>query len=310
MGGQLSRKDILKENKNNRLIFPFNKKNLKAASYDLTPTIIAMSSKIGMLETVYQENGYKEDRYYIRVHPKDTVLIISNEYIVMPPNIAGYISSRVSKVVEGLGHISTTIDPNWTGALLIAVSNPSNQMLKIYVGDSPNILNQPNQLATVTFHYLKSSCVTNDVDKNHKGMRVDLLDRLSFNNRRGIKAFFRYWIHPFRREFTLYFLRTVEQYNGQFTVQQWKKFLKEFSFLKVKNKNSRKLFSSKKSKKTVEDFIVTENWVIWVAHFIQKYKRFFVALIVIALFVLYRMDRVPDEVKNFIIDLGKFLFGG
>lgn len=118
MRGQLGRLDILKEKKSGLIIYPYESRYLKAASYDLTPTVVAMSSKIGMLETVYREKNYKKDRYFILVHPKDTVLIISNEYLNVPENIAGYISSRVSKVVEGFGHISTTIDPNWTGALL------------------------------------------------------------------------------------------------------------------------------------------------------------------------------------------------
>ena len=171
-GGQLSKYDLKREQESKKglKIFPFDKYCIKAASYDLTPTIVAMSSKVGMLETVYREKLPVEDRYYIYVRPKDTVLIVSNEYLIVPSNIAGYVSSRVSKVVEGFGHISTTIDPNWSGAALIAVSNPSTQMLKIYVGRNVAQKGIPNQLATVTFHYLHNSCKKKDKEQKQEGM--------------------------------------------------------------------------------------------------------------------------------------------
>lgn len=130
--GQLSKKDII----DSRLIYPQgNDSNYKAASYDITPTAVAMSTRTGMLETVYRDRKkHYQDSYYIYVHPKDSVLIVSNEFIRVPANIAGYISSRVSNVARGFGHICTTIDPGWNGAVLIALSNPTNKPIRIEVG--------------------------------------------------------------------------------------------------------------------------------------------------------------------------------
>lgn len=130
--GQLSKRDILA----NKLIYPQGyEKNYKAASYDITPTAIAMSTRSGMLETVFVDRKkLYQNEHYIYVHPKDSVLIISNEFIRVPTNIAGYISSRVSNVARGFGHICTTIDPGWNGAVLIALSNPTSKPIRIEVG--------------------------------------------------------------------------------------------------------------------------------------------------------------------------------
>ena len=58
--GQLSKHDILQEieKKDGLKIFPCYPSCLKAASYDITPTLVAMSAKLGMLETVYCEACY------------------------------------------------------------------------------------------------------------------------------------------------------------------------------------------------------------------------------------------------------------
>lgn len=88
--GQLGRQDYIDErNREGGLrIEPFNEHiDLKLASYDITPTMIAMSAKCGLLETVYQK---KDMSLYIKVRPGDTVLVVSNEFISVPPYMAGY----------------------------------------------------------------------------------------------------------------------------------------------------------------------------------------------------------------------------
>lgn len=301
--GHLSKYDFIKEKEKKGpalIIFPYYEQCQKAASYDLTPTIVAMSSKIGMLETVYRENHYGKDRYYIYVHPKDTVMLISNEHITVPPNIAGYISSRVSKVVEGFGHISTTIDPNWTGAVLIALSNPSNQMLKIYVGmsslpdTSDDQWEAPNQLATVTFHYLNTPCMASDKESYHEGMRLDLLEQLCYRNRSGFKAFWRNLIHFRRKAFTDYFFTAIQPLEHGFTEERWKGFLADFSYL-TKVPPTKQKFVSPKSQKIAKNFIITEGIFTRILHFLQKHKTKMLFLLVFLLFCLLQLHLLPEN---------------
>ena len=178
------------KNKNLDIVL-FNENNLKGASYDITPTIIALSTRCGMLESVYCDTKYPFN-YYFYVRAKDTVLVVSKEYISVPDNIAGYVISCVSNVVEGIGHVCTSIDPNWKGALLIALNNPTNKPIKICV-NSKNVSNNVNKLATITFNYL-----SNGIDEKtpHSGMRIDLLNEMKYSHRTGIKAFLRKKLHP------------------------------------------------------------------------------------------------------------------
>ena len=304
--GHLSKHDILNElEKDDGLkIYPFSNHCLKAASYDLTPTIIAMSSRTGMLETVYREEHYKKDAYYIYVHPKDTVLIVSNEFIILPSNIAGYISSRVSKVVEGFGHISTTIDPNWSGSVLIAVSNPSNQLLKIYVGKaeetSENVNNNfPNQLATVTFHYLNTLCSTDEKENKHKGMRMDLLQDISYQHKKGVRALLRKFFYYKRRGFTDYFFSVCKILEEQFSTSEWDEFLKDFSSLTLEMQEKNEL-SSKKSKRNASSFIITENFIIRFYHWLLKYKHPIYLIVVFLSLLLLWINMSPEEFATFI----------
>lgn len=229
--GQLGKKDIIMESQKSGglKITPLDAENLKAASYDITPTAVALSTKVGMLETVYKaKDSHYSELYYIYVKPKDTVLIVSNEYIKVPHYMAGYVTSRVSNVVKGFGHISTTIDPNWNGAVLIALSNPSNRPIKIYVGS-----NSLNPLATVTFHYLNSHYKVNDSEYRQKNMRIDLLSgQIYYKNRHGLKAALRYFAHPKRRKYTDLFFEYIEKNEKQLNTKDgWNAFLNEFSSL-------------------------------------------------------------------------------
>ena len=73
--GQLSNCDIMREHgaEGGLQIKPFNHMLLKAASYDITPSLIALSAKTGMLETVYREQKFPF-RHYIIVSAKDSIL--------------------------------------------------------------------------------------------------------------------------------------------------------------------------------------------------------------------------------------------
>ena len=50
-------------------------------------------------------------------------------------SISGLIMSKVSKVSQGLSHISTTIDSDWAGPLLIAITNHSRNTIKLPVSE-------------------------------------------------------------------------------------------------------------------------------------------------------------------------------
>lgn len=315
--GQLGKDDIQNELKNGNLkIIPCNDECIKGASYDLTPSAVAMSTKKGMLEKVYREKCYLKDKYYIYAHPKDTVLIVSNEYIQLQGNIAGYISSRVSKLVEGFGHISTTIDPNWAGAVLIAVSNPTSKPLKIYVGRGYDPNNRINSLATVTLHYLNTPVGYDDEpgkiisDVTYKGMRLDLLENISYKNRWGIRAWGNWFMLVRRRKYTDYFLEKSKELEKAFTADKWESFINEFSdmdeTIPVQNENR-----SEKAKKRARDFCVVETWFtnIWYAY--KKHTLGVQIAFTAFLYLAFRFNwfsHLPEEILQDVRHLVEVIF--
>ncbi|MBR6509838.1 MAG: hypothetical protein IKT38_04445 [Clostridia bacterium] len=313
--GLLSRADIIDELTNSdklKINLGINDEeivtqSIQSASYDLTPTIIAMSSKLGMLETVYKVDSVYSNSFYIYVKPKDTVLIISNELIALPNNIMGYVTSRVSNVVNGFGHISTTVDPNWQGALLIALSNPSNHSLKVKVGittkkdihNQYSISDEQNALASLTLHYV----CTHEYDlmsaSVYKNMRVDLLESIKYDNKHGIKSYFRTKFHFKRRKFTEYFFDYIRANEKNMrTPEGWSDFLDEFS------KVTPKLNTINEPRAI--DFVITETRLQRIICFINEHNKAFtvglITCIITGLFFLYKQNIIDFNIFSKIIE--------
>lgn len=289
--GQLGRQDYIDErNREGGLrIEPFNEHiDLKLASYDITPTMIAMSAKCGLLETVYQK---KDMSLYIKVRPGDTVLVVSNEFISVPPYMAGYVVSRVSKVADGFGHVSTSIDPNWQGALLIALSNPTNKPIEISVGRERGPNARGDSLATISFHYLNKSFQERTLpDPNFTGMRLDLLQNKQYSARSDIKATLYGLLHFRRRKFTKAFF----EYIGGFydiSSDTWSEISKAFNGLALSD-----------SQNPFAQYIVKETWRTRVLNWMKKHWK---ALLIVAVVLLLMSGILPKEFQDWILSFFK-----
>ena len=309
--GQLSKIDIKKEHrlKQDFHIWSYepNSVHTQLSSVDITPSIIAMSSKIGMLEIVYKTKSQYENSYYIYVKPKDTVLIVSNEHIRLSNNMSGYVTSRVSSVTQGFGHISTTIDPNWNGALLIALNNPTNHTLKVNVGFTTCVDVNGNiksiftnkSLATITFHYLST-----EVERGkspHKNMRTDLLEKNKYDNKKGVKAFLRKYIHFNRRRFTDYFFEYMQINNSKLGDDEdtWRNFLYEFSIVSSSNNQT----SKKQIGKCAYDFVIKETWFNRAKLYLLNHKSSVVTIVAVVIYLLFRFDVIPEEFIEQLINI-------
>ncbi len=150
-----------KRDENNPKIYinPFTETNLKPGSYDLS----VGTSYASALKGQFQVN----DNSPVTLEPGETVLITTLEEIKMPINkkVSALILSKVSQVSKGLSHISTTIDPDWEGKLLIAMTNHSRKSIK---------LNLREPLCTMIFFENKSAA---DKESLYAPGRVDILAR-------------------------------------------------------------------------------------------------------------------------------------
>ena len=206
--GQLSREDIIREMKANNLVIephinPNDKdSSIKAASLDITPSCLIMSVKTGKFMKIYtsisrcakghrnpewhcsschknqQKNAKCPEQRFVYIEPRDTALVLSKEYLQLPENICGNVFSRVSTVSSGLGHISTTIDPLWRGALLIAISNPSSEPIKLMIQDETA---ESVPLATVVLQYLNTPVNKSTIHNTHLPARVDVLEKYLYD---------------------------------------------------------------------------------------------------------------------------------
>ncbi|MFB2768796.1 deoxycytidine deaminase [Pelatocladus sp. BLCC-F211] len=98
-------------------IEPFDKKYLTPVGYDL---------RVG--KEVFSWNKKRvieiEKDGSIQIEPNDTIVIKTLEDISLSKKVSATIHAMVSKIItKGFSDISTTVDPGWSGKLLISIHN-------------------------------------------------------------------------------------------------------------------------------------------------------------------------------------------
>lgn len=165
----LSRDDIKHNILEQRIqIYPFEKKNLTGIGYNLSTTNFAFSINQGILLTIHSRITTEGERHYVIIPKQDTVLFFSKEYIGVDNSIAGTFHSKVSRVCQGLGHISTTLDPTWKGQLIISVNNPTSKDIRFELDDSSG------NIFTLLMYRFNTSVGGEKIHDNNSG-RCDLL---------------------------------------------------------------------------------------------------------------------------------------
>jgi deoxycytidine triphosphate deaminase len=111
-------------NEENKIhIYPYSEPCLTPVGYDLR-----VGNRYSSLL-----RGYHDIDDKISILPGDTVLIETLEKVGMPRNrsLSALVESMVSIVSKGLSHISTTIDADWNGPLLIAIHNFTKNIIEL-----------------------------------------------------------------------------------------------------------------------------------------------------------------------------------
>ncbi|UOA07744.1 hypothetical protein [Methylobacter sp. S3L5C] len=143
------------------VISPHSDKSMTAIGYDL---------RVGSDYYTLEKKGanHASDEAPIILLPNSTTLISTLENIQMPKNrlYAGLIESKVKKVSLGLSHISTTIDPDWSGHLLIAIHNHSSEKIE---------LEYKEKFCTIIF--VKNNVAPKKISR-HSGGRADIITEL------------------------------------------------------------------------------------------------------------------------------------
>ncbi|WP_179207979.1 dCTP deaminase domain-containing protein [Clostridium diolis] len=191
--GALSDKDIKRLLGYHIFIYPFNKENLKASSYNLT------ASKFAFVKV--KENGEEKQKLIVKdgniIIPKGkTGIIETRESIYVSKWITGTYHSKVKLVNRGLGHIGTTLDPCYFGVSAIALHNTTDEDIPIKVGDT---------IATMMFYSLKS---------RSSGMHDNMTARIDDGINLDTKDF--YDFEEQKKKSTIIFMEDLEnEINGE-----------------------------------------------------------------------------------------------
>ena len=165
----LSDVDIKQELGKKILIFPFNEQKIRGGSINLSASSMAWDIKT-------KKSIYNSSSKAIIIPKLGTALIQTEEIIHVTNAIAGTFHSKVGIVSQGLGHISTTLDPGWIGNLLIAVHNHTDEDFELPIGDT---------FVTLTLYYVNSK---SEFINNNKHGRPDVL--IKFDLSKEEKHFF------------------------------------------------------------------------------------------------------------------------
>lgn len=109
------------------VIAPFDPQKAKGVGYNFSLSEMIYSITRNNLVPICRD----AHETYFYLHPHETVLALSYEYIKVDKCIAGSFHSRVRMTAQGIGSISTTLDPGWKGMLLFSLNNPTRKRLKI-----------------------------------------------------------------------------------------------------------------------------------------------------------------------------------
>lgn len=127
------------------LIAPFDESKCKGIGYNISPSELCYSVKKKHLLQIHRT----EQEIYVLIPPHDTVLTLSHEYLQVSAEIAGCFLSRLRPVTQGLGNISTTLDPCWKGMLLLAINNPSSKKVKLTLSKKKDDTMEPVAISTM-----------------------------------------------------------------------------------------------------------------------------------------------------------------
>lgn len=113
--------DIFRLINHDFVIYPYKKSSVTPLGYDLS-----LGFAIN-LHTKYELRCDQQNQTEMKIPPKTSIFIITEEFIWLSPRLAVTLHSRGGLSAKGLILNSTTIDPNWSGRLTMLLYNSSDQ---------------------------------------------------------------------------------------------------------------------------------------------------------------------------------------
>ncbi len=149
---------------------PFIEKGLTPVGYDVHASDVTVVREDGQARVIDPVDGD------FVVPPGAQFLVLTREYLVLHHSLAASIHSQVGLVSMGMSHISTTIDPGWSGRLLLSMVNLTSRAIKVPADHA---------IATIIFHTTTAPAKRPNNRPKH---RSDLIDQLLERDQRKLRA--------------------------------------------------------------------------------------------------------------------------
>jgi dCTP deaminase len=154
-------KEILKLQKDHKVVLPFLEKRVKNGAYELSlgAEVFLTDSKTGKVERLDQTNNRQVD-----INPGQFALLLTEEKVNIPKNKIAFISIKAGEKLKGLINVSGFhVDPGFNDHLLFSVYN---------AGPSTIVLNCGEPYFPIWFADLKTELKDNEAynqDNEHYG---------------------------------------------------------------------------------------------------------------------------------------------
>ena len=198
---------FLKHELNKRIIIE------NSASSSFTP--VGYDLRIGAAYSPGEfNNTLFEDGTEFILLPGHSLQILCKEFIWLSPFIIASIHSRGSFAAKGLILNSTTIDPNWSGPMALALYNASSTPITLHIGE---------RFCTVIFFYCKTPTLSAPTSRAIEGANsVAFTDYINSNVYSQINSIFEtkkqkalsrpsYWIQQLKWKITSLFFQKVNK---------------------------------------------------------------------------------------------------
>lgn len=163
------------------IIAPYDSLHAKGTGYNLALSEMIYSIIRKRLVPICRDS----QEVYFWLRPNETVLALSYEYVKVSNNIAGSLHSRVRVTAQGIGNVSTTLDPGWNGMFLFSLNNPTCKKIKVTISSRIEGIMKPNPIITlIPWRTMKRKEKNTDVDYpkldiDNPPMRVDIWSELT-----------------------------------------------------------------------------------------------------------------------------------
>lgn len=134
-----------RENLEDLIIAPYDSSHAKGIGYNLALSEMIYSIIRKRLVPICRDS----QEVYFWLRPNETVLALSYEYVKVSNNIAGSLHSRVRTTAQGIGNVSTTLDPGWNGMFLFSLNNPTCKKIKVIISSRIEGIMKPNPIITL-----------------------------------------------------------------------------------------------------------------------------------------------------------------